>query len=421
MLKRAYAKCVVASDGSKVLNRRGFERVIESDMRLTNDRVYFLGGRLFVRSGTTLSIEAGTLIQAWGPAAEIVVEPGARIMVQGRREAPVVMTCSLPVGERAPGCWGGLRVFGRAPSGDSPGLEEGAQSSGGIDYASDDPHDSSGELRYLRVEFAGGGSAPEAPSAALRLHGVGDGTVIDHAQVHASLGDGFRFEGGTAHCGYCVASDVRRDSLAWDLGWRGSAQNLYVQQGSEAASAIRGSAEGRAMDGQIPVLHNATLVGGYNIGVLGGSPGSSRSIGPGIVLEGEAAIIARNVLVTGFGGFGIDGSVASFASGRSSFSSAILTSTGYRHGSSSQVRGQFAPYVEYKNRDPDLLNVRYEANPDPRPRSGSPALRLGNAAVPPFNGEFSRSAHYVGAFGKKNWLEEWTFFGAEQEYEVPLV
>ena len=48
------------------------------------------------------------------------------------------------------------------------------------------------------------------------------------------------------------------------------------------------------------------------------------------------------------------------------------------------------------------------------------ALRLGNAAVPSFDDRFSRSAHYVGAFGKKNWLEEWTFFGAEQDYEVPV-
>ena len=420
VLKRAYAKFVVAGGGFRVLNRRGFERAIDSDMTLTNDSVYFLGGRLLVKSGATLSIEAGTLIQAWGPAAEIVVEPGARIMAQGRREAPVVMTCSLPVGERAPGCWGGLRVLGRAPADSGPGLEEGAQPDRGIDYARDDPRDSSGELRYLRVEFAGGGSPPEAPSAALGFHGVGDGTFIDHVQVHASLGDGFVFRGGTAHCGYCVASDARRDSVAWGLGWKGSAQNLYVQQGSEAASAIRGSAEGPALDGGMPVLYNATLVGGYNIGVPGGSRGSSRSIGPGIVLEGEAAITAGNVLATGFGGFAIDGSVASFASGRSSFSHSILTRTGYRHSSSLQVHGRFAPYAEFTSRDPDLLNVRYEANPDPRPRSGSPALRLGNAAVPPFNDKFSRSTHYVGAFGKKNWLEEWTFFGAEQDYEVPV-
>ena len=353
-----------------------------------------------MKSGATLTIEAGTVVQASGPAAEIIVEPGARIMALGRREAPVVMTCSRPVGERSPGCWGGLRVFGRA-------------------LAGEDPHDSSGLLRYLRVEFAGATSVPEAPTAAIEFHGVGDGTVIDHVQVHASMGDGFAFHGGTAHCSYCVSSEAWHDSLAWDRGWQGSMQYLYIQQGVEAASAIRGSAEGAPVDAATPMIYNATLVGAYNAWVPPGAPGTARTIGDGIVLEREAAVTARNVLAIGFGGFALDGSMASFASGRSTFSHAVLANSGYRQSSTSPVRDRFEPHVEYTSDDPILVNVRYEANPDPRPRSGSVALRLGNAATPPFHVKFSRSAHYVGAFRKQNWLEEWTFFGSERDYRVP--
>ena len=419
VLKRAYAKFVVPSAGSFLVNRRGFERAVEGEMRLTSDRSYLLGGRLLVKSGATLTIEAGALVEAMGPAAEIVVEPGARIMVLGRREAPVVMTCSQQVGQRRPGCWGGLKVYGKAPVGDGQDAVTEARLDQSFDYFEDDPQESSGELRYLRVEFAGGGSVDKAPAAAVEFHGVGDGTVIDHVQAHSSLGDGFAFHGGTARCNYCVSSDSRHDSLAWDLGWQGSVQHLYVQQGSEAASAIRGSADGLPINGLAPTLYNVTLVGGYNISVLGGSPGRRTSIGPGILLEGNAAITARNVLAVGFGGFAVDGSAAGFASGTSSFSHAILTNSGYRRGSRSRVGGTFVPYVEFIDAEPDLLNIRYEANPDPRPRGGSPALRLGNAAVPPFDGRFDRSAHRVGAFGKKNWLEEWTFFGSEQDYEVP--
>ena len=417
VITRAYAKFSVPS-ATVLLVRRGFERVVESDLHLTNDWTHMLGGRLVVKPGATLSLEAGTFVLASDPTAEIVIEPGARIMALGQRVAPVVLTCSQPLGERFPGCWKGLQVLGRAPVRDRKNALPNARLQTASDPAEVDPHDSSGVLRYLRVEFAAAGSAPDAPTAALDLHGVGRGTLIDHVQVHASLGDGFAFHGGTAHCSYFVASEVRNDSLLWNRGWRGSAQHLYVQQGSQASSAVRGSAAQAAMDSPAPTLYNATLVGGYDIGVSGGVPGNFRSISPGILLEGEAAVSARNVLATGFAGFALDGSVASFARGRSSFSHSLLTNSGYLH--SSQVRGLFAPYVQFVKHSPKLLNVRYAANPDPRPRSGSAALRLGNAEVPPFDPWFSHSAHYVGAFGKENWLEEWTFFGPEQDYEVPV-
>ena len=419
VVQRAYAKFSVPRRGSALLNRRGFERSVETDLKLTSDRFYFLGDRLRVKRGATLSIAPGTVIQASGPDAQIVIEPGARILALGRREAPVVLTCSAPLGERVPGCWGGLKVFGLAPVAASQEELAGTAADMPPDDGLEDSHDSSGVLRYVRVEFAGRGTLPEAPTAGLELHGVGDGTTLDHVQVHASLGDGIVFRGGTAHCSYCVVSDALHDSLAWERGWQGSLQHLYVQQGSEGASALHGRAHGATADDSGPLLYNATLVGGYNIGITGGAPGGLRSIGPGLLLDGEAAITARNVLATGFAGFAIDGSVASFADSRSSFSHAVLTSSGYRHTLSRPVRYQFVPYVEYINRSPQLLNIRYEPNPDPRPPSGSVALQLGNAAVPPFDSKFSRAAHYVGAFHRQNWLVEWTFFGPEQTYDVP--
>ena len=394
VLKRAYAKFVVPKNDSALLSRAGTSRILRGDMRLVSDTVYHLGGRLHVGSGATLAIEAGTLIKAWGPDAAIVVEPGGRIEVRGRREAPVVMTCNAPVGRRVPGCWGGLVVRGGSGRGES-----------------------SGQLRYLRVEFAGGGSAPEAPPG-LAFYGVGGGTVIEHVQVHAALGDGLAFHGGTARCSHCVVSDSRRDSLAWSGGWQGAAQHLYVQQGAQGASALHGrqAGPGGPLDG--PAFHNVTLVGGYNIGVPGGAPGTRRSIGPGIVLDGQAAVRAWNVLVTGFGGFALDGSAASFADGRSHIAGALLTDSRFRYGGgSSQVQGFFEPWVRYTRADPDLIDVRHGANPDPRPRSGSKVRKLGTAATPPFDSLLSRAADYVGAFGRHNWLEEWTFFGAERDYE----
>ena len=65
-----------------------------------------------------------------------------------------------------------------------------------------------------------------------------------------------------------------------------------------------------------------------------------------------------------------------------------------------------------------LVNVAYRANPDPRQLLGSPARRVGAGAVPPSNGMLDSSAQYIGAFGDSNWLEEWTFFGPESDYDT---
>ena len=416
VLRSAFAKFVVPRNGFRVLNRTGTVRHLTEDTRWSSDWVYSLQDRLLVRSGVTLTIEAGTLINAWGPSAAIVVEPGGRIVVRGRREAPVVMTCSLPVGTRFPGCWGGLAVNGDGTRHGGPARERGSPQQGGPAPGSGNGHGSASELRFLRVEFAGARLSEGERAAALALVGVGSRTVAHYVQVHASAGDGFAFRGGGGHCGHCVASEVRQSSVSWSKGWKGSAQHLYVQQGSHGASGIRGSAV-RADSLVAPKLYNVTLVGGYNASVLGGTPGKRSTIGPGIRLEGEAAVTVRNLLITGFAGFAIVGPANSFEAGASSLASMMLYSNylGRR-----QVPTRLEPWVDYVWRDPDLLNIRFEANPDPRPRSGSPALRLGNAMVPPFDRRFSRDGHFVGAFGSRNWLAEWTFFGPERFYEVPI-
>ena len=129
VLKRAHAKFVVPQGGFRLVNRSGTERTLASDTLWTSDLVYYVGDRLYVAPGATLAIEAGTLIRGGGPGAAIIVREGGRIEVRGRREAPVVMTCGwYPVGQRPPGCWGGLQVRGTAAS---EGGEDALQASAG--------------------------------------------------------------------------------------------------------------------------------------------------------------------------------------------------------------------------------------------------------------------------------------------------
>ena len=177
--RRAWAKFVVA-EGGQLLNRRGFTREVKTELTLRADRIHYLLHQMFVRDGATLTIEPGTFLQAFGPQTAIIVEPGGKIVAEGTREAPVVLTCADSVGQRQPGCWGGLRLLGRAPVTRLEGTVPGVLPAERAVYGGTDAEDSSGVLRYVRVEFAGAAADPEAAAPAVGLYGAGSGTVLDH-------------------------------------------------------------------------------------------------------------------------------------------------------------------------------------------------------------------------------------------------
>ena len=414
IVKRAYAKFVVSLQPEVVIGDDGTDTEISMDTTWTNDTIYRIQHQVFVNSGATLTIEPGTLILAMGQNAVIVVEKGAKIMAEGRREAPIVMTCDADVGLRESGCWAGLIVLGNAPMTRGTGLAEGVIPETRPEYGGDDPMDSSGVLRYVRVEFAGVDFNPETQPNAFGFHGVGAGTVIDHIQAHEGEDDGIEFFGGSADCTYCVSSGSKDDSLDWAFGWQGMAQYLYIQQDADGDNGIEADNDSSGFDRtprSHPTIYNATMVGGLLQGTAHNGDGMRIRVG--------TAITARNVVLTGFGGDALDArdnSPGFFADGTSSIQSAIITMNGGAS-AADQIKGVAADLIGYMDVAPMLVNVRYEANPDPRPMGGSPALAIGNAATPPSG--LDTGAQCVGAFcNDDNWLEEWTFFGYESDYDV---
>ena len=169
--RRAWASFTVA-ERSQLLNRRNFDREIRDDFTLRSDTIYNLRHQLFVHDGCTLTIEPGTVVRAWGPNTAIIVEPGGSIVAEGTPEAPVVLTCSLPVGQRGPGCWGGLRILGRGPVTRLEGVAPGVLPAERPVYGGQEAETSAGVPRYVRVEFAGASGDPEVPGPAIGLYGA---------------------------------------------------------------------------------------------------------------------------------------------------------------------------------------------------------------------------------------------------------
>ena len=414
VVKTAYAKFNVTAGKFTEIGSDGLPTYVSTDQTWTNDSVYLLRHAVRVRPGSTLTLERGTVILGRGPNAAIVVERGAQINAAGTRASPVLMTCDAPVGYREPGCWRGLALLGNAPASGSGSGADTTQSRGEEPFGGDDPDDSSGTLRFVRVEFAGASRDPDDRPAAISFSGVGAGTVLDRLQAHESLGDGMEFRGGTAHCEYCVSSGAGQDLLAWSQGWTGSAKHMFLLQGSEGARGIdvRGGGEHSSAP-QRPALYNVTAVGGAADGRVGPT-------GSGIALGPDTGLTVSNLVLTGFAGLAVEsarGAAATFLDGRSSIRNAILYRNGGQYGVA-QIGRPVSPYVEFVDRDPRLINTRYEANPDPRPTEGSAALRADVPADGSPDGSLAPDERFLGAFGRTNWLVEWTFFGPESDYRT---
>ncbi|HRH00478.1 MAG TPA: hypothetical protein PLR99_29740, partial [Polyangiaceae bacterium] len=174
---------------------------IKTPMSLTATKDYLLQGLVVVKSGTTLTIEKGTTLKGDAQSkAILLVEAGAKLMAEGTEDEPIVFTSQAAPQDRRAGDWGGLVILGNAPvnmpggKGNVEGILTTVQ---GTQFGGADPEDSSGVLRYIRVEYAGVVLAQDNEVNGVTFAGVGRGTKVDHIQVRQALDDCFEFFGGT--------------------------------------------------------------------------------------------------------------------------------------------------------------------------------------------------------------------------------
>ena len=216
---------------------------ITSNTTWSVDTTYLIKGFVHVANGATLTIQAGTRIQGDFNTlgASLFVLRGAKIIAQGTAAQPIVFTSSRAAGQRQPGDWGGLIIVGNATdartgveievegtnqvAGNTPGTNYKVTYHGGTTDT-----DNSGELRYVRVEFAG-----YAPSTGNELNSftfaaVGSGTKLSFLQSMAGLDDSFEWFGGTVDADHLVSYESGDDHFDMSEGFRGRLQYLIAFQ-----------------------------------------------------------------------------------------------------------------------------------------------------------------------------------------------
>ena len=216
-----------------------------------------------------------------------------------------MFTSAQPAGQRRPGDWGGLVIVGNGvlsrtgvtiqlegsgtvTTGTPPGENYVVNYSGGTTNT-----DNSGELRYVRVEFAGYAPSVNAELNSFSFAAVGSGTKLSFLQAMAGLDDSFEFWGGAVDATNLVSYESGDDHFDMSEGYVGRLQYLIALQSTQlpqrtGAGSPAADPQGIENDGcngagcnsgnnstpfTIPVVANFTLIGTNSNATSGGSGG----------------------------------------------------------------------------------------------------------------------------------------------------
>lgn len=255
---------IISSQDDIDLVVEALEGKVECDLVLAADEAWVLSGALIVKEGYSLTIDAGTTIEAeaGGTDVYIAVERGAQIFVNGTSTAPVTLTSAAATPE--PGDWGGLMVMGHAPiTGGQTAVTEVVD----FFYGGSVPADDSGDINYLIIEYSGARINGEKEFNGLTLYAVGSGTTVSNVFIKYGDDDAIEFFGGTVNVSNILVVNPRDDMFDWTQGYVGTLTNVY---GVREAGFIEVSADTRGIeadgnfDGLTPTAapqSNATVTG----------------------------------------------------------------------------------------------------------------------------------------------------------------
>ena len=201
-----------------------------SNITLDNGNIWTLRGTVRFNTGATLTIEPGVTIQ--GDSSQLsylIIDRGAKIIAEGTADSPILFTSDLPKRQRSSQDWGGIVINGNASingGSGTPKKQQGEGESG--EYGGDNDSDSSGKLKYVRVEFAGKEFTQDNQLNGIALQGVGSGTVIENVHLHNCYDDGIEMFGGTVNLKNIISTGNGDDQIDCTDGWQGNLVNVFV-------------------------------------------------------------------------------------------------------------------------------------------------------------------------------------------------
>jgi len=204
----------------------------------TTNKTYLVQGPLYVKANLTIQPGTVVLFDKTAAGSALIVTTKGKLFADGQVSNnfinPIVFASSAAAGQRNIGDWGGIVILGEAinnlpanaaagtPAG--IGFIEGLPTSNNTQYGGNNDEDTSGVLRYVRIEFGGYAYQPDKEINGLTFGSVGSGTVVDYVQVSFANDDAFEWFGGTVNCKHIVSYRNLDDDFDTDFGYRGKVQ-----------------------------------------------------------------------------------------------------------------------------------------------------------------------------------------------------
>jgi hypothetical protein len=404
---------------AKGLPEKVLPLIIDHDTFLSNDTLWILDGKCYVTNNATLVIHEGARIEAVkkrvaSDASALIITRGARLYATATSSDPIVFTSREAIPN--PGDWAGIILLGNAPVSQlSPDFSKFLPSvPAGVDlrYGGSDPHDMSGELQYVRIEYGGTVYDGSHDLKGLFCLAVGDATVLDYIEVAYSYEDAFQFYGGTVNAYHLFALAPRDAAFSFDYGYRGNIQYAV----SLLRNTLTYSSNPNGIESQNdwmnssstpftkPVISNMTV-----IGLQTSSEAFAKGIMNAALCYRTSAFDIRNSIFMGFpAGLYHNGSNAdkNFCHNIVQAFATVVNPSPFP--AATCAASTNITFTGSANDNISLINP-FGSTPDFRPTAGSPAVT--NATD--FTGlpAFFQHVSYRGAFpveGQDNWLEGWT-------------
>lgn len=432
---------------------------ITADKTFTNDTEWDLQGTIYVKNGATVTFEPGTFLiglPASTPAGQTTLKPSALIITQngkivanGTKSRPIVMTSSVPFGQRTRGDWGGLVLLGKAPInvganiGDTgicagqPGAAgcknaagtfyiEGLVGNADSVYGGTDPNYNCGSLKYVRVEYAGTILSPNNELNSFTWGGCGKGTTAEHLQAIYGKDDCFEWFGGTMDAKWLVGGNCADDYTDYQLGYTGRVQYglMYQSPDSPGNRGIEGDNseyDAAATPFSAPTFYNITYFGS-------GAVGFDEAASPGLFVRRASRGSFNNLAFINFYSACLNindtATQAQADAGNLTMNGILCWNDNIGSSGAATLAGQIPVAYDLayaqgtkgngagKNivvADPQIARPTDYSDPDFTGLSGSQLFRTGWVA-PPDDGFFDQTAKFIGGIGDEDWTEEWTSF-----------
>jgi hypothetical protein len=403
--------------------------VIAGSVTWTADKTYLLPRetKVAVRAPAVLTIQPGTKILGQNNSA-LVITRGAKIIAEGTKDKPIIFTSSKTEGGK-PGDWGGLIIMGKAPINteklSTPSKDEAIFEAYGMGeedgkFGGTDPMDSSGSLKYVRLEFGGFPYIEGREWNNLTFCGVGAGTTVDFIQSHAGADDGVEFFGGTVNVKHLVLTQNEDDGFDTDNGFQGKAQFVIIQhltpKGTDASNGYESdnhaiAASYKAEPRVLPTVYNVTMIGkndysGLSFGTIFRRGTGGKYYNHIIMNFANGVIEVRDMATLDqitAGNLFIKNSIF-FGNGKDKLNWPPAQMTGDIDEKPLFSGGE----MNNQEIDPQLTDPTSLTAPSFKPKAGSPALMGG--ATPPSDGWFDTSATFIGAVGSDDWTAGWTAY-----------